>query len=64
MYITVEKSSFNANIDDVKKFFIDKCVNVKKKKFVNCVNDEKWSIIFLIVFIIETVGGVAAYLFM
>lgn len=64
LYITVEKNSLNANVDDVKKFFIDKCVNVKKKKFVNCVNDEKWSIIFLIVFIIVAVGGAVAHLFM
>ena len=63
LFVTVEKNSLDANVDEVKKFFIDKCVNVKKKKFVNCVNDEKWSIILLIVFVIVAVGGVVAHWF-
>ena len=62
MHITIEKSSLNGNIDEVKAFVVDKCTNVKNKKFVNCANDEKWSIALLIAIIAVTAAGTAAHI--
>lgn len=57
LYITIEKSNLNADVDEVKSFLIDKCTGVKKKKFINCVNDKKWTFAFLIAVIVITVIG-------
>ena len=64
LHITIEKSSLNADVDEVKAFVIDKCNNVKKKKFVNCVNDEKWSIVFMIALFVVAIAGAVSYFLM
>ena len=62
LYITIEKSSLSASADEVKTFLINKCTLVKKKKFINCANDKKWSLIFLIALIAVSVIGTVVYL--
>jgi len=57
LYITINKNSLNANVDEVKAFLIGKCTRVKKKKFIDCSNDKKWSLIFLIAIIVLSVVG-------
>lgn len=57
LHITIEKSNLNASVDEVKSFLIEKCPHVKKKKFINCSNDEKWSLVFLIALIVVSVVG-------
>ncbi|MBE6797660.1 MAG: hypothetical protein E7531_04915 [Ruminococcaceae bacterium] len=52
LYITIEKSSLNANTDEVKSFLLEKCPLVKKRKFISCINDKKWSLVFLIALIV------------
>lgn len=64
LHITIEKSSLNADVEEVKAFVISKCDNVKKKKFVNCVNDEKWSIVFMIALFVVAIAGMVAYFLM
>ena len=64
LHITIEKSSLNADVEEVKAFVINKCDNVKKKKFINCVNDEKWSIVFMIALFVVSIGGAVAYFLM
>ena len=58
MYITVEKSSLNASAEEVKAFLISRYTLVKKKKFINCANDKKWALIFLIALIAVSSVGV------
>ncbi len=62
LYITIEKSSLSASVDEVKNFLINKCTLVKKKKFINCSNDKKWSLIFLIAIIAVSIIGTVVYL--
>ena len=57
LHITIEKNNLNANIDEVKSFLMDKCTFVKKKKFINCSDDKKWALAFLIALIVASVAG-------
>ncbi len=57
LHITIEKTNLNASVDDVKTFLMNKCSLVKKKKFINCANDKKWSLVFLIALIVVSVVG-------
>ena len=57
MHITIDKNSLNASADEVKSFLMKKCDLVKKKKFINCSNDQTWSLVFLIALIVVTVIG-------
>lgn len=57
LYISIEKNSLNASVDEVKSFLIEKCTLVKKKKFVDTFNAKKWSLIFLIAMIVVSVIG-------
>lgn len=63
-YITIEKSSLNASVDDVKTFLLNKCTLVKKKKFINCTNDKKCSLMYLIALVVACVAGMIAALVM
>jgi len=58
LYITVEKSSLNASVDEVKAFLIEKCTFVKNKKFVDCSNDQKLSLVLLIALTAVSVIGI------
>ena len=58
MYVTIEKNNLNASVDEVKAFLMKKCIVVKNKKFINCENDKKWSLVLLIVQIVVSVVGV------
>ena len=49
--------NLNASVDEVKAFLMNKCTLVKKKKFINCANDKKWSLVFLIALIVVSVVG-------
>ncbi|MBQ8741655.1 MAG: hypothetical protein IJY79_08935 [Clostridia bacterium] len=63
LHITIEKSSLNASVDEVKSFLMNKCTLVKKKKFINCSNDKKWSLVFLIsLIVVSLIGTVVALL--
>lgn len=55
--VTIEKNNLTASVDEVKAFLINKCTLVKKKKFINCVNDKKWSLVFLIALIVVSIVG-------
>lgn len=57
LFITIEKSGLNGSPDEVKAFLLTKCTQVKKKKFIDCSNDKKWSLIFLIALIVVSVIG-------
>ena len=57
LHITIEKNNLSASVDDVKAFLTNKCTLVKKKKFINCANDKKWSLVFLIALIVVSVIG-------
>lgn len=57
VYISIEKVNVNIDVNDVKDFFIDKCINVKNKKFINCVNDKKMALLFLVAIISVSVYG-------
>lgn len=57
LHITIEKTNLNASVDEVKSFLMNKCTLVKKKKFINCSNDKKWSLAFLIALIVVSVIG-------
>lgn len=57
LLITLEKNNLNASIDEVKSFLMNKCTLVKKKKFINCCNDKKWSLVFLIALIVVSIIG-------
>lgn len=58
LHITIEKNNLNASVDEVKKFLMNKCTLVNKKKFINCSNDKKWSLVFLIALIVVSVIGI------
>ena len=57
LHITIEKDNLNASVDEVKAFLMNKCTLVKEKKFINCANDKKWSLVFLIALIVVSVVG-------
>lgn len=57
LHITINKNNLNASVDEVKSFLTKKCTLVKKKKFINCCNDKKWSLVFLIALIVVSVIG-------
>lgn len=44
-------------MDEAKAFLMDKCTLVKKKKFIYCANDKKWSLLLLIALIVVTIIG-------
>ena len=58
LHITIEKNNLNASVDKVKIFLMNKCTLVKKKKFINCANDKKWSLVFLIALIVVSIIGI------
>lgn len=60
LHVTIEKNNLNASVDEVKTFLINKCMLVKKKKFINCANDKKWTLRLLIAIIVVSVVGTAA----
>lgn len=64
LYIPVQKNSLNASVDEVKSFFIEKCTHVKKKKFIDCGNDPRWSFLFLIAIVVVSVIGTIVGLLM
>ena len=55
--VTIEKNNLNLSVDEVKDFLMNKCTFVKKKKFINCTNDKKLSLVFLIALIVVSVIG-------
>ena len=57
LHVTIEKNNLTASVDEVKAFLMNKCPLVKKKKFINCVNDKKWSLVFLIALNVVSVFG-------
>lgn len=57
VHITIEKNNLNASVDEIKEFLMKKCTLVKKKKFTNCSNDKKWSLVYLIALIVVSVVG-------
>jgi len=57
LYVTIEKNNLNASVDEVKSFLMNKCTLVKKKKFINCANDKKWSLVVLIALIVVSIVG-------
>ena len=60
VYVTIEKSGLNGSIEAAKAFLMKKCTRVKKKKFIDCSADEKWSLIFLVALIAVAAIGVVA----
>ena len=58
LHITIEKNNLNASVDEVKNFLMNKCTLIKKKKFINCANDKKWSLVFLIALIVVSIIGI------
>lgn len=58
LHITIEKNNLNASVDEVKNFLMNKCTLIKKKKFINCANDKKWSLVFLIALIVISIIGI------
>ncbi len=60
VYVTIEKSGLNASIEDVKSFLAKKCTAVKKKKFIDCSGDKKWSVLFLMAMIVVAAIGTIA----
>ncbi len=59
LYLAVDKNSLNADPQAVKEFLIQKCPAVKKKKFTDCSNSRRLSLIFLM---ISTAASAAALL--
>ena len=57
LHVTIEKNNLTASVDEVKAFLMNKCTLVKKKKFINCANDKKWSLVFLIALIFVSIVG-------
>lgn len=57
VYVTISKKALNADVDEVKSFLLEKCSLVKKKKFIDCTNDKKWSLILLVAMILFSVVG-------
>lgn len=60
LYISIEKSSLTVSVDEAKAFLEKKCLLVKKNKFINCSNDKKWCLRFLIALIAVCIIGTAA----
>jgi hypothetical protein len=58
LHITIEKSSLNGSPEEVKAFLMNKCTVVKKKKFIQCENDKKWSLILLIALFVVSIAGI------
>ena len=58
LHVTIEKNNLTASVDEVKAFLMNKCTLVKKKKFINCANDKKWSLVFLIALIVVSIIGI------
>ena len=58
LYIAIEKNNLNASVDEVKSFLMEKCTFVKKKKFIDCSNDKKWSLALLIALVVISVIGI------
>ena len=59
LFITLEKSSLNADAEEVKSFLMNKCLLVKKKKFINCSKDKMRALVFLIASFVVSVAGTA-----
>ncbi len=57
LYLTINKNDLHANVNEVKSFLIQKCLLVKKKKFINCSNDKKWTLCLLILLTVFSVIG-------
>lgn len=57
LYVTLEKSSLSASVDEIKPFLIKKCTNAKRKRFINCSNDKKWALALLIAQIVVCIAG-------
>ncbi len=47
LYIAIGKNTLNTSADEVKSFLTEKCRLVKKKTFMDCSHDRKWSFLFL-----------------
>ena len=60
VYVTIEKSGLNASVEDVKSFLMAKCTAVKKKKFIDCSSDKKWSVLLLVAIIVVAAIGMIA----
>lgn len=58
LHLILNKDNLNASVDEVKSFLMNNCTLVKKKKFINCCNDKKWSLVFLVALIAVSVIGV------
>ena len=48
LYITVDKTTLNADVNEVKAFLLDKCTLVKKKRFKNCANAKNLCIAMMV----------------
>lgn len=60
LHLSISKPNLNADVDEVKTFLLKRCVNAKKKKFVDCSNDQRLSVAFLIAaIVISVVGNIA-----
>ena len=57
LYIHINKDMVNGNVDEVKEFLMERCPFVKKKKFISCRNDKKWTRVFLIISVAVSVIG-------
>lgn len=57
LHITINKNTLDGDVEDLKRFLLSKCVGVKKKRFINCENDKKISVVFLISLIAVAVAG-------
>jgi len=57
LYITINKDTLSGNVDEVKAYLLQKCTFVKKKKFIKCSNDKKWTLAYLITLISVSVFG-------
>lgn len=57
--ILIDKNNLNASVDEVKSFLIQKCSSVKKKKFIDCSNDQKLCLVFSIAIITVWIAATA-----
>ena len=62
LYLTLEKNNLNASVDEVKSFLMNKCTLVKAKRFINCFDDKKWCLIFLIAIVGISVAAIVVSL--
>ncbi len=60
LYIMIDKSTLNADAEEVKAFLIERCRFAKKKKFTNCANDKRTALILLVILIALSVILTAA----